>query len=152
MNKDFARATEQIPVLFAKLAAEASAIEKVDATLLGRKGVYAFFEGGRPVHVGRTRNLLARLRGHFRRNHYSATFAFKQARLALKLPATYKPEGSRAALAQDARFRPVFEREIARVRRMSVRFVDVSDPVSQYLLELYAHLEWELPLGEFDTH
>ncbi len=35
---------------------------------------------------------------------------------------------------------------------MSVRFVDVSDPVSQYLLELYAHLEWELPLGEFDTH
>ncbi len=35
---------------------------------------------------------------------------------------------------------------------MQVRFIEVADPVVQYLLELYAHMEWELPLDEFETH
>jgi hypothetical protein len=35
---------------------------------------------------------------------------------------------------------------------MAVLFVEVTDPVQQYLLELYAHLEFGLALDEFDTH
>jgi hypothetical protein len=33
-----------------------------------------------------------------------------------------------------------------------VRFVEVLDPLTQHLLELYASMEWDLPLEEFDTH
>lgn len=35
---------------------------------------------------------------------------------------------------------------------MGVRFVEVPDPLQQYLLELYAHLEYGLQLDEFNTH
>lgn len=35
---------------------------------------------------------------------------------------------------------------------MDVKFVEVTDPILQYLLELYAHMEYGLPLDEFDTH
>jgi len=66
--------------------------------------------------------------------------------------ATYQTEGSRGALAKDPSFEPEFARQIALVKTMQVRFVEVFDPLAQYLLELYAHLEWGLPLDEFDTH
>ena len=68
----------------------------------------------RPIHLGRTRNLQQRLRGHITANHYTVT-------------------------------------QIERVKAMPVRFVEVADPVHQYLVELYAHLEYGLPLDEFDT-
>lgn len=118
----------------------------------GRQGVYAFFYEDKAVYVGRTRNLLNRLRGHVRPNHNSATFAFKQTRLKLKRVATYKREGGRAELVKDAQFGPEFNRQIELVKEMDVHFVEVKNPITQYLLELYAHLEWGLPLDEFDTH
>ena len=55
-------------------------------------------------------------------------------------------------MAKDPSFEPEFARQIALVKTMQVRFVEVFDPLAQYLLELYAHLEWGLPLDEFDTH
>jgi hypothetical protein len=66
--------------------------------------------------------------------------------------ATYRPEGSRDALAKHEIFGPEFIRQIACVRAMEVRFVEAADPLVQYLLELYAAIEWNLPLDEFDTH
>jgi hypothetical protein len=53
---------------------------------------------------------------------------------------------------EDATFRAELEKQIARTKEMWVRFVEVKDPILQYLLELYACLEWKLPLDEFDTH
>ena len=82
--------------------------------------------------------------------NYSATFAFKRARRALSMFATYKPEGSRSALLRNKEFAAEFERQVACVRTMQVYFIELSDPVAQYLLELYAHMEWKLPLDEFD--
>lgn len=35
---------------------------------------------------------------------------------------------------------------------MMVRFLSVADPIDRYLLELYALLERNMPLDEFDTH
>jgi hypothetical protein len=60
--------------------------------------------------------------------------------------------GSRAHLSRDEVFGPEFHKQIEAVRAMEVRFVEVADPVLQYLLELYACLEFRLPLDEFDTH
>jgi hypothetical protein len=152
MNEQFAKIMAQIPSLFSALAKSKPVIDKRSASLKRNAGVYAFFENELPVHVGRTRNLHGRLRGHITRSHYSASFAFKRARRALKLGATYKSEGSRDALAKDDKFGPEFDRQIACVKSMEVRFVEVPDPVTQYLLELYAHIEWNLLLDEFETH
>ena len=117
-----------------------------------KAGVYLLFEDKNVVHVGRTRNLERRLRGHTANNHHSASFAFKRARRALGARTTYTTKGSRAALMKDPAFAAEFQNQLTRIRKMCFRFLEVSDSVSQYLLELYAHLEFALPLDEFDTH
>lgn len=152
MNHHFQQAVLGVPTLFAQLVSSPSFLEKGRVAQRLRAGVYVFFEDGLPVHVGRTRNLQQRLRGHVVKSHYSASFAFKRARRALGAAATYKPAGSRAQLAADELFGAEFHRQIEHVKRMEVRFVEVTDPVQQYLLELYACLEFGLPLDEFDTH
>ena len=152
MNPTFASHIEAVPRLFGLLTEALPFIEKGLATQCKRAGIYAFFENDAPQHVGRTKNLQQRLRGHISANHFSATFAFKMARGKLGLPATYSKVGARAQLQNDPIFRPEFLWQIERVKAMPVRFVEIADPVQQYLVELYAHLEYGLPLDEFDTH
>jgi hypothetical protein len=152
MNPTFASHIEAVPKLFALLKEANPFVEKGLVAQGKRTGIYAFFENGTPQYVGRTRNLQQRLRGHISANHYTATFAFKMARRTLGLPATYNKVGARAQLQNDPVFRPEFLRQIERVKAMQVRFVEIADPVHQYLVELYAHLEYALPLDEFDTH
>ncbi|TWI60480.1 hypothetical protein IQ16_07600 [Bradyrhizobium huanghuaihaiense] len=118
----------------------------------GRAGVYVFLENGVPVHVGRTRNLGERLRGHISKSHFSASFAFKRTRAVHGKTATYLTKGSRRDLLNDPDFKETFHQQVQLVKGMTVLFVEVTDPVQQYLLELYAHLEFGLPLDEFDTH
>lgn len=152
VNAHFQRVTGSVPSLFAKLMSSEPFTAKGTADQKGRPGIYVFFDGDTPVHAGRTRNLGGRLRGHVTKSHYSASFAFKCARRALNMIATYTPEGSRAFLAKDEVFRPEFHRQVERVKGLSVRFIEVADPVQQYVLELYACLELGLPLDEFETH
>jgi hypothetical protein len=152
MNQTFKEYTNRVPELFTSLQTSPLIMEKGTLAQKGKSGVYAFFEGSTPVYVGRTRHLQRRLRGHITFSHYTATFAFKTARRNLNAPVTYKPLGSRTSLMEDATFRAELEKQIARTKEMWVRFVEVKDPILQYLLELYACLEWKLPLDEFDTH
>lgn len=152
MNEHFKRATESIPELFNRLLGSEPFTAKGIAAQKGKPGVYVFLEGGVPVHVGRTRNLAGRLRGHISKSQFSASFAFKRTRREQGKVATYVTEGSRSDLARNPVFREAFHRQIDLVKGMSVRFVEVHDPVQQYLLELYAHLEFGLALDEFDTH
>ena len=114
--------------------------------------IYVFFHNGKAEHVGRTRNLQARIRGHLSDSHYSASFAFKQTRRELSLVATYKPQGSRTALFADEGFRTAFRGQSERLRSMTMRFLAIPCPIDQYLLELYATMELGLALDEFDTH
>lgn len=114
--------------------------------------IYVFFQDGKAEHVGRTRNLQGRIRGHLSDSHYSASFAFKQTRRELSLIATYKPEGSRAALFAEEGFRAAFRNQSQRLRGMTMRFLTVECPVDQYLLELYTTMELGLNLDEFNTH
>jgi hypothetical protein len=152
MNEHFRLATEGIPELFNRLVASEPFTAKGIAAQKGKPGVYVFLEDDVPVHAGRTRNLAGRLRGHISKSHFSASFAFKRTRREQGKVATYVSSGSRSELAKDPIFRQAFYRQIDLIKGMSVRFVEVHDPVQQYLLELYAHLEFGLPLDEFDTH
>jgi predicted GIY-YIG superfamily endonuclease len=152
MNQRFADVTQSIPALFDQLVTSPYFTEKGIAVQRGRPGIYVFYEDDEAVHVGRTRDLAQRLRGHISRSHYSATFAFKRARRELGKAATYTVKGSRAELLKDPEFAATFYKHIDLLKKLHVRFIEVQDPVQQYLLELYAHLEFELPLDEFDTH
>jgi hypothetical protein len=152
MNQRFAAAISVIPQLFHRLSTSDYFTAKGIAVQKGKVGVYAFFENDTAAHVGRTRNLQGRLGGHITQSHFSASYAFKRAPRELDIAATYVTKGSRAELVKDPDFRDCFHRHIEVVRAMNVRFIEVTDPVQQYLLELYAHLEYRLPLDEFDTH
>ncbi len=62
-------------------------------------------------------------------------------------------EGSRNALvAADSPFLTEFTRQIELVKLMQVKFLHVEDPIDQYLLELYAAMEYGTSMSEFDTH
>ena len=152
MNTHFQSVALATPGLFSALMSSDIFTSKGIVSQRGKSGVYIFFEDGNAVHVGRTRNLGGRLRGHITKSHFSASFAFKRTRRIQGKIASYVTAGSRQDLARDDEFKSEFYRQIELVKAMSVRFLEVPDPIQQYLLELYAHLELDLPLDEFDTH
>lgn len=152
MNARFAQTTQSIPALFEQLASSPFFVEKGVAAQKKKAGIYVFYEDGKAIHVGRTRDLGQRLRGHISRSHYSASFAFKRARRQLDRKATYTPKGSRADLLKEPEFAEAFHRHIDVLKSLQVRFIEGADPVQQYLLEPYAALEYGLELDEFDTH
>jgi hypothetical protein len=152
MNLQFQQAAEAVPKLFEDLMSSVPFEAKGIVSQKRRAGIYLFLEGGKPVHIGRTRDLGGRLRGHITRSHYSASFAFKRTRVIHGAKATYITKGSRKDLAADPIFQTAFYEQIDLVKRMQVKFIEVPNPIHQYLLELYAHLELGLELDEFDTH
>lgn len=152
LNAQFVAHTDRMPTLYRQLM-ESDALPMAPRAAWKKVGaIYVFFHEGKAEHVGRTRNLQGRIRGHLSDSHYSASFAFKQTRRQLSLAATYKPEGSRSALFAEEGFRTAFREQSERLRGMTMRFLPVGCPVDQYLLELYAAMELGLNLDEFDTH
>jgi predicted GIY-YIG superfamily endonuclease len=121
-----------------------------------KKGVYLFSEGEKHLYVGRSNGIKKRIGRHCRpgATHRMAAFAFRLAREATgNLKATYKKGvGSRAALAQDTAFIQAFSVAKARIRQMSVRFIEETDPIKQALLEVYVSVVLETPYNDFDTH
>jgi hypothetical protein len=117
-----------------------------------KRAIYIIWIDGKPAHVGRTRNLQVRVRGHVSNSHYSASFAFKQARKTMSIAASYTPENSRSALFARDDFYAEFAKHRAVLQASEVTFLEVTNPIDQYLLELYAAMELGLELDEFDTH
>jgi predicted GIY-YIG superfamily endonuclease len=151
MNTAFEAHVRRVPALYTTLIAQP--LLNVRVNELGKQpGIYILFDDAEPVHVGRTRNIRQRLRAHCTPKHNSASFAFKRARRELGQATTYSRATSRSALQSDAVFGPCFRKHVDAVAQMKLRFLEVSDPIDQYFLELYAALELGLPTDEFDTH
>ncbi len=49
-------------------------------------------------------------------------------------------------------FYAAFQLAVEEIREMTVQYLEVSNPIDQYLLELYAALELGTSTTEFDTH
>lgn len=49
-------------------------------------------------------------------------------------------------------FRAAFDHALVEVRGMSVRYLRVDDPLDRYMLELFAALQLETSLSEFEEH
>ncbi len=135
------------------------AMDPVTATTLPRvmpeRGIYLFSDGPRHLYVGRSNNIRRRIHLHCRPSsqHNQATFAFLMARKRTgRASATYTPSGSRAQLAEDALFGPVFTDCKAKVRRMQLRFVEEKNATRQALLEIYAATVLKTPFNDFDNH
>jgi hypothetical protein len=141
----------KLPALHAELMAAPLVALKVHRDWNKLKAIYVFYEGGAPCHVGRTRNLAQRVKGHLASSHYSASFAFARARRKLELKPSYRKGEGRAALMENPEFRGEFERQRGMIGAMELRFIKVEDAVMQYLLELYCALQLGTSLDEFET-
>jgi hypothetical protein len=152
MNEAFEKSIAQVQKLFDALDREE--IRPLIGTSYPQSpAIYVFFEDKRALHVGRTNKLRQRILGHRGQSHYSATFVFKETRrLTDNLKASYKKTGSRAELMKDPIFRGEFDKQRERLSRFGIKFLVVENPVDQYLLELYAALEYKTSLTEFDNH
>jgi hypothetical protein len=96
--------------------------------------------------------LKKRLRSHLVQDHNSGAYAFKRARHRFGTIATYKIGHGRKDLQTNPEFKLLFKEEIDRLRGLQVKWVVVEDDIDQYLLELYAALEFNLALDEFGNH
>lgn len=122
------------------------------------KGVYCFYEGDESLYVGRTNNINSRVPEHRRPSgdHYTASFAFNIAKAEFKKehPRRNVDNLTRKKLERDSDFAPLFTKSKARVREMSVRFVEIQDPIEQTIFEVYAHMKLGTPtlFNNFGNH
>lgn len=151
MSDAWQKLINEVPAVFESLTKSDPLQNPVSVEHRGKKGIYIFKDGDTIVHVGRTRNLQQRIRSHRTANHNSASLAFKLTRRQTGRYATYKPEGSRKDLLNDADFYGKFVENIEAIKKMDVFFVEVESHEMQYLVELYACLKYQLSTDEFDT-
>ena len=115
-------------------------------------GIYLLSEGDKHLYVGRAKNIGNRLQNHIG-TWRQAAFAFQLAREETgKTKASYRVEGSRAALMGDPRFKQAFDQARQRVKDMDARYVEAADPIRQSLLEIYVAVALNTPYNDFQTH
>ena len=152
MNEDFKTISEKMPDLLEKLLACSphSSAGKMPSDIPLR-GVYLFSKADRYYYVGRTNRLKARFREHLNGRNNDAPFAFKIARHAT---GHLKAKGGkrRAELENDPTFRIAFAQAKDDLRQMEWRWVQVDDPNTQCLLEIYAAIALKAEFNDFENH
>jgi hypothetical protein len=152
VNAKFQAAIELFPEYMITLL-ETPPVPINELKKIPKKGVYVFYENGKPIYVGRSRNLSRRFNQHSRQNsnHNSATFAFKIAKQDAKNDGVLVKK-TRNKLQTDEKFVPYFDKAKHRVSNMMLQVKEISDPVEQTLFEVYASLELKTEYNNWDTH
>ncbi len=121
------------------------------------KGIYVFYDQGKPVYVGRVGGTSKqKMRGRIRQHtipsssHNQATFAFRLLQEELGVATGHGAELSRAELAK--KYEIEFKEMKERVRSMDVRAVEIEDSETQTIFEVYASLALRTRYNKFDTH
>jgi len=116
------------------------------------RGCYVLMEGDRPVYVGISKHLVARLMEHVRgTDHLTATLVYRVA-------AMRNPHGMTAANAmKDEAFLRKFDEARSYLRDLNVAFVEIDNPLELYVFEPYCALELDTSFdaggwNSFDTH
>ena len=125
---------------------------------LPRKGVYVFYEQGKPMYVGRVgdnskQTIRQRVRQHTipSSGHNQATFAFRLLQEHLGITAGHGSDLTRPELAE--RYDAEFREQKQRVGDMEVRAVEVADPMTQAVFEIYVSFTLGTTrYNRFDTH
>ncbi len=115
-------------------------------------GCYVFIEGGKPVYVGISKHIIARLFEHARgSDHFTATLAYRIA----KHESPHRMTASDAI--RDTNFRDYFLRTRKRMLDWHAAFVKIDNPLELYLFEPYSALELDTGFdaggwNTFETH
>ena len=153
MNEEFYKIVEQMPDLLNQLS-KLPLRPWGNLGELPTKGIYVFYEDGRPVYVGRSRNLERRLKEHGNQSstHYSSSFAFNMAKNdAVKKGVDINR--TRKQLDEDPAFNKLFSEAKTRVSNMGVRVIAIDDAIVQTLFEVYASVALDTrEYNYFDTH
>lgn len=118
------------------------------ARSLGREsdfsGCYVFIENGKPIYVGISRRVLARLRQHFTgKTHFDASLVYAMAQRRRQT------QGKRSEVMNIPEFREVFAAMQGNLRLVQVSFVQIENPLELYLFEAFAAIE--LSTHEWNT-
>ena len=122
---------------------------------LPQRGIYIFFEGDQALYVGRSNTIRQRLRQHQidSSGTNAASFAVILVREKLKAPRTYH---ILRTSPEHAFNHPDFGTEFAlakqRIRAMTIRVIEETDPTLQALLEIYIAKCLGAPYNDFDNH
>lgn len=117
-------------------------------------GIYVLYENDKPMYVGRTKRLIAKrvlIHGRPCSKHNAASFAF----LLAKEQAN--KEGinllyTRKELENNEKFNAIFSKQKERIGKMKVKAVQITDPETQAIFEIYASKLLKTKYNDFDTH
>mgnify|MGYP001614181565 CR=1 FL=1 len=152
MNIKFKKIVDKFPGLMDQLV-------NSPAKLLGNssdlplRGIYVFYDNKKAIYVGRTNRMRNRIKEHGRpgSTHNSAPFAFNLAREVAKEKGI-NVGLSRIRLEKDQNFIDLFSKAKKRVSKMSIRAIEIDDPIIQTIFEVYVHMELNTKYNEWDTH
>lgn len=107
---------------------------------LPNRGVYVFYECGKPMYVGRSNQIWERIRTHGRNGatHNQASFAFRLLAKEYNLDIGHSEPRNRSQIAEV--YAKEFRIQKQRVRSMTIRAVTIVDDTVSYLFEAYAIL------------
>ena len=153
MTKQFKKLLEKMEPLLEMLRT-GSPSTRADLAGVPERGIYAFYEGGTPLYVGRSNSIKKRLLLHSRPSsrHNSATFAFilaKESACQVGIDITGK---QRKEMESDPIFKGLYEQAKARVAAMEIRVVEVVDPIEQTIFEVFAAVSLATRYNNFDNH
>lgn len=96
-------------------------------------GCYVLIKNSKPIYVGISRGVLARLRQHFTgKTHFDASLAYAIARR--RVPT----KGKRSEVMKDPVFRNAFDYAQSYLRSTHVSFVEIENSLELYLFEAFA--------------
>ena len=152
MNEDFKKIVDKLPDLLSRLI-NSPMKPWSDLGSVPRRGIYVFYENTKAIYVGRTNRMKDRIKEHGRPSstHNSAPFAFNLAKRSGEEKGidVSKP---RVELEKDQLFVPFFREAKERVSKMSVRVIEINDPVLQTIFEVYASIDLKTEFNDFNTH
>jgi hypothetical protein len=150
----FNELVKKMPELLQKLKA-GPLLTRENLKGIPQKGVYIFYENGKPLYVGRSNNMKDRILEHGQNSsgHHSAQFAFNLAKEEMKIDqGIHSSHITRKELEDAPGFKQAFFEARMRVRDMKVRVVEIDNQLTQALFEIYAALTLKTPYNDFSTH
>ncbi|HEY9083706.1 MAG: hypothetical protein COA31_005470 [Flavobacteriales bacterium] len=152
MNKIFQERIDKLSSQFVTLQ-NCKSIKRDNLSSVPNRGIYLFIVKGIPIYVGRTNRMRARLLEHSRPSskHNAASFAFKLAKeQANKMCIDTKLK--RSALVKDKKFNKLFSKSKQQVAAMDIKYIEINNPIEQYLFELYVSEMLKTPYNDFENH
>ena len=140
MRAGFQAIVDQMEPLLQALQMSPAKAVKDGLRGLPKRGVYAFYENGRAIYVGRSNRMRDRIREHGAESsrHESATFAYK---LMLEIEGEQGGHTSKLSRQElQEKYEETYKRQRERIREMEMRAVQIDDQAVQAVFEIYTIL------------